>query len=111
MLFDVFLEKHLPEITPEMMIAAMVEEEDAVAESAAALLLERTVRRRGLVRVRVREMERFGHLEVFSKDRAYGEVVFLHTRWGAHDVGLVEGVQDFMAEMFNMGTSSARKSI
>ena len=111
MLFDAFLEKHLPplpELTPDMM-AAMVEEEDAVAESVAALLQERAARRRELVRVR--EMERVGRMEVFSKDRAHGEVVFLHTRWGAHDVGLVEGVQDFMAEMFNMGTSSARKSI
>jgi abhydrolase domain-containing protein 12 len=109
MLFDAFLEKHLPEITPEMMMAAMVEEEDEVAESVAALLQERSARRRELVRVH--EMERVGRMEVFSKDRADGEVVFLHTRWGAHDVGLVEGVQDFMAEMFNMGTSSARKSI
>ncbi|KAI9450801.1 hypothetical protein BJY52DRAFT_1419415 [Lactarius psammicola] len=118
MLFDAFLEKHLPplpEITPEMM-PAITEEEDAapppdeVAESVVALLLqEREVRRRELVRVR--EMERVGRVKVFSKDRADGEVVFLHTRWGAHDVGLVEGVQDFMAEMFNMGASSARKSI
>jgi abhydrolase domain-containing protein 12 len=109
MLFDAFLDKHLPplpEITPEIMMAAMVEEEDA--ESVAVLLQERATRRRELVRVH--EMERVGRMEVFSKDRADGEVVFLHTRWGAHDVGLVEGVQDFMAEMFNMGTSSVRKS-
>ena len=114
MLFDAFVEKHLPlplqEITPDMM-AAMVDAAppNEVAESVFGLLQERAARRRELVRVR--EMERVGRVEVFAKDRADGEVVFLHTRWGAHDVGLVEGVQDFMAEMFNMGTSSARKSI
>ena len=114
MLFDAFLEKHLPplpEITSEMM-AVMVSDEDAappseLAESVTALLQERAARRKELVRGS--EMERVGRVEVFAKDRADGEVVFLHTRWGAHDVGLVEGVQDFMAEMFNMGTSSARK--
>jgi len=111
MLFDAFLEKHLPplpEITPEM-LAVMTAEADVAPPDEVALLQERAARRRELVRVR--EMERVGRVKVFSKDRADGEVVFLHTRWGAHDVGLVEGVQDFMAEMFNMGTSSARKSI
>jgi len=55
----------------------------------------------------MREMLRLRRVEVFSKDRRVGgKVVFLHTRWGAHDVGLVEGVHDFMAEMFNMGTAS-----
>ncbi|KAH9172619.1 hypothetical protein EDB89DRAFT_2229250 [Lactarius sanguifluus] len=81
MLFGAFLEKHLPAL-PEIMPEL----------------------------VRMREMERVGRVKVFSKDRADGEVVFLHTWWGEHDVGLVEGVQDFMAEMFDMNTS-ARKSI
>ncbi|KAH9021717.1 alpha/beta-hydrolase [Lactarius pseudohatsudake] len=110
MLFDAFLEKHLPalpEITPEMI--AVMAPPGEVAESVAALMQERAERRRELVRVR--EMERVGRVKVFSKDRADGEVAFLHTWWGAHDVGLVEGVQDFMAEMFDMDTSSARKSI
>lgn len=114
MLFDAFLEKHLPplpEITPEL-LAMMAGDEDDLAppDEVAELLQERAARRRELVRAH--EMERVGRVEVFSKDRADGEVVFLHTRWGAHDVGLVEGVQDFMAEMFDMGISStARGSI
>ena len=117
-LFDAFLEKHLPplpEITPEMMAAIMVSDENPdtgpapseVSESVEALLQERAAQRRELVRVS--EMERVGRMEVFAKDRKDGEVVFLHTRWGAHDVGLLEGVQDLMAEMFKMGTSPARK--
>ena len=116
-LFDAFLEKHLPPLPEEL---APVDSDDSnnimdvivapdqaqndvlLAESVAA----RAARRRELVRVS--EMERVGRVEVFAEDRKDGEVVFLHTRWGAHDVGLVEGVQDFMAEMFDMGTS-ARK--
>ena len=58
------------------------------------------MRRRELVTIR--EVERVGRVEVFSKDRGDNKVVFLHTWWGAHDVGLVEGVQDYMAEMFDM---------
>ena len=114
MLFDAFLEKHLPplpEITPDLLAMMAGDEEDlAPPDEVAELLQVRAARRRELVRAH--EMERVGRVEVFSKDRADGEVVFLHTRWGAHDVGLVEGVQDFMAEMFDMGISStARRSI
>ncbi|KAN0131542.1 Alpha/Beta hydrolase fold [Lactarius tabidus] len=112
-LFDAFLEKHLPplpEITSEMVEVIVRDElpapQNEVAESVAGVLQERAERRRELVRVS--EMERVGRVEVFAKDRKDGEVVFLHTRWGAHDVGLVEGVQDFMAEMFNLG-ATARK--
>ncbi|KAI0293840.1 Alpha/Beta hydrolase protein [Multifurca ochricompacta] len=109
MLFDAFLEKHLPpfpEITAEMMkegngLGASPTPTVEVPESFATLSQERTMRRRELVSVR--EMERVGRVEVFSKDRPEGEVVFLRSWWGAHDVGLVEGVQDYMAEMFNMG--------
>ena len=116
-LFDAFLEKHLPPLPEELtsvvsddsnnMMDVIVAPDQAqnevlLAESVAA----RAARRRELVRVS--EMERVGRVEVFAEDRKDGEVVFLHTRWGAHDVGLVEGVQDFMAEMFDMGTS-ARK--
>ena len=78
-----------------------------VSENVEALLQERAGRRRELVSVS--EMERVGRVEVFAKDRKDGEVVFLHTRWGAHDVGLLEGVQNLMAEMFKMGNSLARK--
>ena len=116
-LFDAFLEKHLPPLPEELtsvdpddsnnimdVIVApdQAQNEVLLAESVAA----RAARRRELVRVS--EMERVGRVEVFAEDRKDGEVVFLHTRWGAHDVGLVEGVQDFMAEMFDMGIS-ARK--
>jgi abhydrolase domain-containing protein 12 len=97
-LFDAFLEKHLPSlpgVTAEMTEASVVEDRFS------ALIEEREMRRRELVTVR--EMERVGRVEVFSKDRADGKVAFLHTWWGAHDVGLVEGVQDYMAEMFRMG--------
>lgn len=99
-LFDAFLEKHLPplpEVTAEMVDPSAGRERDLFS----ALLKERAVRRRELVTVQ--EMERVGRVEVFSKDRAHGKVALLHTWWGAHDVGLLEGVQDYMAEMFRMG--------
>ena len=56
-------------------------------------------------RVAVRNMARLGRAEVFVReDMPQGDVVFLSTRWGGHDrVGLVEGVQDYMAEMFHLG--------
>jgi abhydrolase domain-containing protein 12 len=100
MLFDAFLEEHLPpvpEVTADMMNASAAE----VEKSFSALLDERAVRRGELVTVH--EMERVGRVEVFSKDRPDGKVAYLQTWWGAHDVGLVEGVQDYMAEMFSMG--------
>ncbi len=112
-LFDAFLEDHLPalpELTQEMM--AVIGAVGSTSPDDVAEMLEvRTARRRELVREH--HMERVGRVEVFEKDRAGGEVVFLHTRWGAHNVGLVEGVQDFMADMFDMGStpSVARLSI
>jgi abhydrolase domain-containing protein 12 len=98
-LFDAFLEKYLPPL-PKI-TAEMVERSTGRAKGKfSALLEERAMRRRELVAAR--EMERVGRVEVFSKDRGDNKVVFLHTWWGAHDVGLVEGVQDYMAEMFDM---------
>ena len=99
-LFDAFLEKHLPpltKVTADIVDTSVGRDSDPFS----ALLKERAVRRRELVTVQ--EMERVGRVEVFSKDRAHGKVAFLHTSWGAHDVGLLEGVQDYMAEMFRMG--------
>lgn len=99
-LFDAFLEKYLPplpKITAEMVDASTGR---AKKGKFSTLLEERAVRRKELVTVR--EMERVGRVEVFSKDRGDNKVVFLHTWWGAHDVGLVEGVQDYMVEMFDM---------
>jgi hypothetical protein len=109
MLFDAFLEKHLPptpKITAEMAGVSKGRAKGQFSE-------ERALRRRELVTVR--EVERVGRVEVFSKDRGDNKVVFLHTWWGAHDVGLVEGVQDYMAEMFDMsprmlGTESGSQS-
>jgi len=98
-LFDAFLEKYLPpppKITAEMVDASM----GRVKGQFSTLLEERALRRKELVTVR--EVERVGRVEVFSKDRGDNKVVFFHTWWGAHDVGLVEGVQDYMAEMFDM---------
>jgi abhydrolase domain-containing protein 12 len=100
MLFDAFLEEHLPpvpEITEEMMNASAAE----VGKNFSVFLNERAARRGELVTVQ--EMERVGRVEVFAKDRPHGHVAYLQTWWGAHDVGLVEGVQDYMAEMFSMG--------
>jgi abhydrolase domain-containing protein 12 len=100
MLFDAFLEEHLPpvpEITPEMVNDSAEEE----GKSLGTLLQERAVRRAELVTAH--QMERMGRVEVFSKDRPHGKVAYLQTWWGAHDVGLVEGVQDYMADMFSMG--------
>ena len=99
MLFDAFLEKHLPP-TPKI-TAEIVDASTGRAKGQFSTLLEeRALRRRELVTVR--EVERVGRVEVFSKDRGDNEVAFFHTWWGAHDVGLVEGVQDYMGEMFNM---------
>ena len=101
-LFDAFLEKYLPplpKITSEMVdVSSMGRPKGQFSES--TLFEERAMRRRELVKVR--DMERVGRVEVFSKDRGDNEVVFLRTWWGAHDVGLVEGVQDYMVEMFDM---------
>lgn len=94
LLFDAILEKHLPplpKITGELA--------EASVGSAGDHLLEARATRRGEL-VTVREMERVGRVQEFS---ASGKVVFLHTWWGAHDVGLLEGVQDYMVEMFHMG--------
>jgi abhydrolase domain-containing protein 12 len=113
-LFDAFLEKYLPplpKIKAKMVEAstgrakgpfsALLEASTRRAKGPfSALLEDRAVRRRELVTVR--EMERVGRVEVFSKDRGDSKVAFLHTWWGAHDVGLVEGVQDYMVEMFKM---------
>jgi hypothetical protein len=99
LLFDAFLEKYLPplpKITADMVEASTGREKGRFS----TMLQERAVRRKELVTVK--EMERVGRAEVFSKDRGDSKVVFLHTWWGAHDVGLVEGVQDYMAEMFEM---------
>ena len=99
-IFDAFLEPQLsalPEITAPMAGAS-----EEVAQSTATLDQERASLRSD--RVAVRDMPRLGRVEVFAReDRAQGDVVFLRTRWGGHDrVGLVEGVQDYMAEMFHL---------
>ncbi|KAI9436639.1 Alpha/Beta hydrolase protein [Lactarius indigo] len=99
-LFDAFLEPHLPTL-PEF-TAAMAGASEEVAERMTALAQERVALRSELVAVR--DMARVGRAEVFARNAAHGEVVFLRTRWGGHDrVGLVEGVQDYMAEMFRLG--------
>ncbi|KAH9059899.1 Alpha/Beta hydrolase protein [Lactarius vividus] len=99
-LFDAFLEPHLPTL-PEF-TAAMAGASEEVAERMAALAQERAALRTELVAVR--DMARVGRVEVFARNAAHGEVVFLRTRWGGHDrIGLVEGVQDYMAEMFRLG--------
>ena len=100
-LFDAFLEKYLP--PPPKITAEIVDASVGEAKGQFSTLLqpeERAMRRRELVTVR--EVERVGRVEVFSKDRGDNKVVFFHTWWGAHDVGLVEGVQDYMVDMFDM---------
>lgn len=89
-LFDAFLEEHLPRLP-----------DNATTTTGAsdALFEERQTLRRELVATS--DIGRVGHVEVFSRDQ---NVVFLRTRWGGHDnVGLAEGVQDYIAEMFKMG--------
>ena len=99
-LFDAILEPHLPALPA--ITAAMAGGTEEVAERMATLAEERTALRSRLVAVR--DMARVGRAEVFARDAAHGEVVFLRTRWGGHDrVGLVEGVQDYMVEMFHLG--------
>jgi len=99
-IFDAFLEPHLP-VLPDItsMMAGASEE---VAQRLATLGQERAALRSE--RVAVRDIARFGRAEVFARDAAHGDVVFLRTRWGGHDrVGLVEGVQDYMADIFRLG--------
>jgi abhydrolase domain-containing protein 12 len=100
LLFDALLERHLPPVPgiSEGMVGTPM---GAVGKHVSTLLEERAMRRKELVTMQ--EMERFGRLQEFSRDRGDGKVVFLHTWWGAHDVGLVQGVQDFMGEMFRLG--------
>ena len=99
-LFDAILEPRLPAL-PDI-TAAMAGAPAEVAERMVTLAQERAALRSRLVAVR--DMARFGRAEVFARDAAHGDVVFLRTRWGGHDrVGLVEGVQDYMAEMFHLG--------
>ena len=83
--------------------AAMTGTTDEVMENMERLSKEQSALRRDLVVAS--EIPRLGRLEVFSKDRSDRKVAFLRTRWGGHSrVGLVEGVQDYMAEMFKMGS-------
>ncbi|KAI9510145.1 Alpha/Beta hydrolase protein [Russula earlei] len=99
-LFDAFLEEHLPPLPDftEVMAGAS----DEAAERIARLSQEWRALRQELVTTS--DIARVGHVEVFSKDRSHGKVVFLRTLWGGHaNLGLVEGVQDYMAEMFKMG--------
>jgi abhydrolase domain-containing protein 12 len=99
-LFDAFLEQHLPPL-PEI-AAAMVGASDEVAERMAKLSQERGALRQELVATN--DIARVGRVEVFSKDRSHGKVVFFRTQWGGHStLGLVEGVQDYITEMFRMG--------
>ena len=100
-IFDAFLEPDLPARSDITVPIAGVSEE--VAQRIATLDQERAALRSE--RVVVRDMARLGRAEVFARsDRAQGDVVFLRTRWGGHDrLGLVEGVQDYMAEMFHLG--------
>jgi abhydrolase domain-containing protein 12 len=103
MLFDAFVEKHLPQV-PEIMAEAVTMNASVAGEvkkNFGALLQQRAVRRGELVTVR--EMERVGRVEVFSGNRPGGKVAYLQTKWGKHNVGVIEGVQDYMSEMFNMG--------
>ena len=98
-LFDAFLEQHMP---PMPDIAAAIAS-DQVAESFERLSKERRALRGELAVAS--EIPRLGSVEVFSKDRSHGKVAFLRTRWGGHSrVGLVEGVQDYIADMFKMGS-------
>ncbi len=101
-LFDAFLDQHLPPL-PHL-AATMAGASDEVMEKIDRLSKERRALRRDLVVAS--EIPRLGWVEVFSKKDKSSDrkVAFLRTRWGGHStVGLVEGVQDYMAEMFRMG--------
>src|SRR5258707_13130035 len=82
-----------------LLAATMASASDEVMKKIDRLSKERRALRRD--RVVASEIPRLGRVEVFSKkDRSSDrKVVFLRTRWGGHStVGLVEGVQDYMAE-------------
>ncbi|TFY80383.1 hypothetical protein EWM64_g3633 [Hericium alpestre] len=65
------------------------------------VLEERAVTRSKLVERR--EIEQLGLVEVFARNTTGDDVVFLKTQWGGHDrVGLLEGVQDLMGQLFNL---------
>ncbi|TFY76379.1 hypothetical protein EWM64_g7630, partial [Hericium alpestre] len=96
-LFSAIMEPHLPELDlpagPTWAHADEVERLHAVLE-------ERAVTRSKLVELRV--IEQLELVEVFARNTT-GDVVFLKTQWGGHDrVGLLEGVQDLMGQLFNL---------
>ena len=101
MIFDAFLEPHLAALSEGATPMAGASEE--VAQRIATVDQERAALRSE--HVAVHDMARLGRAEVFTReDGAQGDVVFLRTHWGGHDrVGLVEGVQDYMAETFHLG--------
>ena len=100
-LFDAFFDQHL---LPLPHLVAMAGTSDDVMEKIDRLSKERRALRRDLVVAS--EIPRLGWVEVFSKKDKSSDrkVAFLRTRWGGHStVGSVEGVQDYMAEIWPIG--------
>jgi len=98
-LFDAILEPHLPAL-PALPAGQGSTQTTRVLEERIDRTKERAEVRSRLVNIR--EVERLGRLEVFAPSGS-NEVVFLKTRWGGHNsVGLLEGVQDMMRDMFNI---------
>ena len=100
-IFDAFLEPHLSALSE--IAAPMAGGSEEVAQRIATLDQERAALRSE--HVVVHDIACLGRTEVFAReDMSQGDVVFLRMHWGGHDrVGLVEGVQDYMAEMFHLG--------
>ena len=101
MIFDAFLEPHLSALSEGAMPMACASEK--VAQCITMLNQEHAALQSEPIAVH--NMARLGHAEVFAhEDKVQGDVVFLRTHWGGHNrVGLVEGVQDYVAEMFHLG--------
>ncbi|KAI0038779.1 abhydrolase domain-containing 12 [Auriscalpium vulgare] len=98
-IFEAFLEKHLPTL-PLLTTGLDVPSEAALQE------LAKVVKERATVRSRLvtsQEVDRVGLLEVFKQSGGTGDVVILKTEYGGHDqIGLWQGVQDIVAELFDL---------
>ncbi|KAA1473802.1 alpha/beta-hydrolase [Dentipellis sp. KUC8613] len=97
-LFGAFVEPHLPALS--VLPGPSWAQSDELSRLHATL--EQRTEARGKLVVQ-KDIEGLGTMETFRRNATDSPVVFLKTKWGGHDVvGLLEGVQDVMGDMFSM---------
>ncbi|KAI0056399.1 alpha/beta-hydrolase [Artomyces pyxidatus] len=98
-IFDAFLEPYLPAM-PTLSVGKEIPSPELLQEMS-VVSKQRDEHRSQLVEVT--ELERLGRQQVFTPSVTGGKVVFLKTAWGAHDrIGLVQGVQDLIANLYDL---------